>query len=106
NKYIMLMVEIDSNAVLVEPMSSRSEKEMQRAYLSSSPAALPRETCQLVLVPPYCHVATSPRPRSRTSSHTSSPSSLVSTPTFLSIFGTSCSLGPRSNSTSSPINPA
>ncbi len=32
NKYIMCMVEIDSNAILVEPMSSRKDKEMQRAY--------------------------------------------------------------------------
>lgn len=32
NKYIMVMVEIDSNAILVEPMTSRKDKEMQRAY--------------------------------------------------------------------------
>ncbi|EJK55033.1 hypothetical protein THAOC_25280 [Thalassiosira oceanica] len=77
NKYIMLMVEIDSNAVLVEPMSSRTEKEMQRAYLallarlkaagvapkkhvldnecSAAMKTLIRETCKLELVPPYCH---------------------------------------------------
>lgn len=32
NKYIMVMVEMDSNAILVEPMTSRKDKEMQRAY--------------------------------------------------------------------------
>ena len=31
-KYIMVMVEIDSNAILVEPMKSRKDKEMIRAY--------------------------------------------------------------------------
>ena len=28
----MVMVEVDSNAILVEPMKSRSDDEMQRAY--------------------------------------------------------------------------
>lgn len=77
NKYIMLMVEIDSNAVLVEPMTSRKNGEMQRAYLkllkrlqragvvprkhvldnevSKAMKDLIRETCKLELVPPYCH---------------------------------------------------
>ena len=32
NKYIMVMVEIDSNAILVEPMKSRNDDEMIRAY--------------------------------------------------------------------------
>ena len=32
NKYIMVMVEIDSNAILVEPMKSRRDEEMIRAY--------------------------------------------------------------------------
>jgi hypothetical protein len=32
NKYIMVMVEIDSNAILVEPMKSRKDEEMMRAY--------------------------------------------------------------------------
>lgn len=32
NKYIMVLVEIDSNAILVEPMKSRAEAEMIRAY--------------------------------------------------------------------------
>jgi hypothetical protein len=31
-KYIMVMVEIDSNAILVEPMKSREDEEMKRAY--------------------------------------------------------------------------
>ncbi len=31
-KYIMVMVEIDSNAILVEPMKSRKDVEMIRAY--------------------------------------------------------------------------
>jgi hypothetical protein len=32
NKYIMVMVEIGSNAILVEPMKSRKDEEMIRAY--------------------------------------------------------------------------
>ena len=32
NKYVMVMVEIDSNAILVEPMKSRKDAEMIRAY--------------------------------------------------------------------------
>jgi hypothetical protein len=32
NKYIMVMVEIDSNAILVEPMTSKKDKEMIRSY--------------------------------------------------------------------------
>jgi hypothetical protein len=32
HKYIMVMVEIDSNAILVEPMKSRKDQEMIRAY--------------------------------------------------------------------------
>ncbi len=32
NKYIMVMVEINSNAILVEPMKSRNNEEMIRAY--------------------------------------------------------------------------
>ncbi len=32
NKYIMVMVEINSNAILVEPMKSHKDEEMIRAY--------------------------------------------------------------------------
>jgi hypothetical protein len=32
NKYIMVMGEIDSNTILVEPMKSRKDEEMIRAY--------------------------------------------------------------------------
>ena len=32
NKYMMVMVEIDSNTILVEPMKSRKDEEMIRAY--------------------------------------------------------------------------
>jgi hypothetical protein len=32
NKFIMVMVEIDSNAILVEPMKNRKDAEMIRAY--------------------------------------------------------------------------
>jgi hypothetical protein len=32
NKYIMVLVEIDSNAILVEPMKSRKDEKMIRAY--------------------------------------------------------------------------
>ena len=33
-KYIMVMIEIDSNCVLVEAMSRRKDDKMQRAYLA------------------------------------------------------------------------
>ena len=77
NKYIMLMVEVDSNAVLVEPLTSRKDAELTRAYLhllqrlkragvvptrhvldnevSAVMKELIRDTCKLELVPPYCH---------------------------------------------------
>jgi hypothetical protein len=32
NKYIMVMVEIDSNAILVEPTKSHTDEEMIRPY--------------------------------------------------------------------------
>ncbi len=32
HKYIMVLVEIDSNAILVEPMKSRKDEEMIQAY--------------------------------------------------------------------------
>ena len=32
NKYIMVMVEINSNAILVEPLKSRKDPELTRAY--------------------------------------------------------------------------
>ena len=32
NKYIMVMVEVDSNVILVEPMKSKHDDEMTRAY--------------------------------------------------------------------------
>ena len=34
NKYIMVMVEIDSNAILVEPIKNRNNEELTRAYIS------------------------------------------------------------------------
>ena len=77
NKYIMVMVEVDSNAILEEPMKSRHDNKMQRAYLallkrvkaagvipkkhvlnnecSANMKELIRETCKLELMPPYCH---------------------------------------------------
>ena len=78
-KYIMVMVEIDSNAILVEPMKSRKDEEMIRAYNAllerlRRAGSTPRKhvldnevsdnmkyhiqvTCQLQmeLVPPGCH---------------------------------------------------
>ena len=32
NKYLMVMVEIDSNTILVEPLKSRKDSELKRAY--------------------------------------------------------------------------
>ncbi len=36
NKYIMVLVKIDSNAIIVEPMKSRKDAEMIRAYSALS----------------------------------------------------------------------
>ena len=77
NKYIMVMVEIDSSGILVEPMKSRKDAEMIRAYqtliqrlqranitpkkhvldneVSESMKELIRSQYQLELVPPGCH---------------------------------------------------
>ena len=79
NKYIMVMVEIDSNAILIEPMKSRKDDEMIRAYnalllrlkragivpkkhvldneVSENMKNHIRDTCKLnmELVPPGCH---------------------------------------------------
>ena len=78
-KYIMVMVEIDSNAILVEPMKSRKDEEMIRAYdalltrlrqagstpqkhvldieVSDNMKHHIQVTCKLImeLVPPGCH---------------------------------------------------
>lgn len=32
--YIMAMIKIDSNAIIVEPMKNKINKEMKRAYLA------------------------------------------------------------------------
>ena len=79
NKYIMVMVEIDSNAILVEPMKSRKDAEMIRAYTAllarlKQAGIIPKKHVldnevsekmkniirdehhmQLELVPPGCH---------------------------------------------------
>ena len=71
----MVMVEVNSNVILVEPMSSRRDKKMQHTYLSllkhvkaagiepkrhflddqcsNSLKELIHKTCKLKLVPPY-----------------------------------------------------
>ena len=73
----MVMVEVDSNAILVEPIKSQASNVLQRAYLvlldhgkavgivpkkhilnnecSEDTKQLIRETCRLKLVQPYCH---------------------------------------------------
>ena len=79
SKYSMVMVEIDSNAILVEPMKSRKDEEMIRAYnplllrlkragivpkkhvlynkVSENMKNHIRDTCKfnMELVPPVCH---------------------------------------------------
>jgi hypothetical protein len=79
NKYIMVMVEIDSNAILVEPMKSHKDEEMIHAYnalllrlkragivpkkhvldnkVSDNMKNHIRDTCKfdMELVPPGCH---------------------------------------------------
>jgi hypothetical protein len=79
NKYIMVVVEINSNAILVEPMKSHKDEEMIRAYnalllrlkragivpkkhvldseVSENMKNYKRDTCkfEMELVPPGCH---------------------------------------------------
>ena len=79
NKYIMVMVEINSNAILVEPLTSRKDAELTRAYralmtrlkragivpkkhvldneVSEAMKAVIRDEYQMEmeLVPPGCH---------------------------------------------------
>ncbi len=79
NKYIMVMVEIDSNAILVEPMKSHKDEEIIRTYnalllrlkqagivpkkhvldneVSENMKNHIRNTCKfnMELVPPGCH---------------------------------------------------
>ena len=68
------MVEINSNAILVEPIKNQKSDKLQRAYLvllnrfpppkkhvlnnmcSDSMRKLIQETCKVKLVAPYCHV--------------------------------------------------
>ena len=79
NQYQMIMVHVDSNAVLAEPMKNRTDGEMTRAYLclldrlktagfvvkkhildnecSAELKRLIKETCKLQLVPPGNHRA-------------------------------------------------
>ena len=77
NRYIMVMVEIDSNYILVQPTKTRTDDEMIKAYqtllkrlkragveikkhvldneCSEKMKELIRDTCKLELVPPGCH---------------------------------------------------
>ena len=85
NKYIMVMAEIDSNAILVEPLKSRKNRELTRAYratmsrlkragivpkkhvldneVSEAMRTVIREEYQteMELVPPGCHRRTPQR---------------------------------------------
>ena len=77
NKYIMVICEVDSNAILVAPMKKRADKEMQKAYedllqrlkdqginpkkhvldneVSNEFKRLIKESCNMELVPPDVH---------------------------------------------------
>ena len=77
NKYVMVMVEIDSSGILVEPLSDKIAEEMTRAYLhllqrikktgvqpkkhvmdnevSEALKEVIEKECKLELVPPGCH---------------------------------------------------
>ena len=77
HRYLMVMLEIDSNVIIVEPMTSRRDAEMQRAYLvligrlkragvqikkhvldnecSQSMKELIEKTCKYELVPAHSH---------------------------------------------------
>ena len=87
NRYIMVMVKIDSNYTLVQPMKNRSDDEMIKAYkillkrvqrvgfetkkhvldneCSRTLRELIRDTCKLELVPPGCHGAMLPKSPSK-----------------------------------------
>ncbi|KAL7528558.1 hypothetical protein ACHAWF_005412, partial [Thalassiosira exigua] len=67
NKYIMVMVEINISCILVEPMKSKTDDEMQRTYLhlvqrfkhadvDIQKHPLISKTCKYELVPPSCHI--------------------------------------------------
>ena len=75
-QYIIVMVKVDSNAILVEPFKNRTSNELKRAYLvllnrvkvagivlkkhvldnkcSNNMKNIVQETCRLELVQPYC----------------------------------------------------
>ena len=77
NKYIMMMVDIDSSGILVKPMNSRKDAKMIRTYqstilrlkraniqpkkhvmdneVSKAMKSVTRDKYQLKLVPPGCH---------------------------------------------------
>ena len=77
NRYIMVMVEIDANYTLVQPMKNRTDDEMISAYqallkrlkragvtikkhvldneCSKTLKEMIRDECKLELVPPGCH---------------------------------------------------
>ena len=77
NRYIMIMVEIDSNAILVTPVRDHTDQQLRNAYLtllkrvkdagmqikkhildnecSNAMKEVIKQECELDLVPPGCH---------------------------------------------------
>ena len=77
NRYAMMLVEIDSSAILVEPIKDKTKEELTRAYkkihgrlkkagmkpkkhvMDNEVSEMMREAieeeCELELVPPGCH---------------------------------------------------
>ena len=125
NKYIMVMVEIGSNAILVDPMKCHKDEEMIRTYNAlllqlKRAGILPKKhvldnkvsenmknhihnTCkfEMELVPPGCHHGNA----AKVAIHNLKPTSSASWPAYPAIFpqvyGICSSHKPRSRSTSS-----
>ena len=113
NKYVMVLVEIDSNAILLEPLKSRQDSELIRAYdslitrlrragINPRKHVLDNEISenmknhihdhykfQLELVPPSCHRRNAPpKLPFKISRHIFSVSLLVQRIFFLQVYGT------------------
>ena len=117
-QYIMVMVEVDSNVILVEPIKNCTSNELECVYFvllncikaawivpqkhvldneySDNMKKLIHKTCRLRLVQPYCHRYNVAEVAIKNSKRTSSPSLQESTTIFPYVYGTSCFCKQRS----------
>ena len=113
SRYVMVMVAINSNAILVTPIKNQKDLELERAYLellkrvqlagievrkivldnecSTNMKELIKNTCKLELVPPGCHRRNMVEVGIRTFKSPLSPSYQVSPHSFPYRCGTSYS---------------